>query len=64
MKKVLPEQTVTSFTPEANAYRNIHRPIVDKLFLIKSRSKGNLKKKLDFKARQLWRTIIIHANKL
>ena len=58
------EIKITSFTVDANIYRNKHRPKVDKFFLIKKRSKGKKAKKFDYLARQLWRKIIIAANKL
>lgn len=64
MGKILKEQKITSFTPEANLWRNNHRPKVDKLFAIKDASKGKKRAKYDFMARQLWRKIVAHANLL
>ena len=64
MQEVLSEQKFTSFSPEAWAYRNMNRHRVDKLFKAKLKNKGKLRKKLDFKARQLWRRIIVESNKL
>ena len=55
---------ITSWSPEANAYRNVHRERVDKFFLIKIKSRGKKRQKFDNLARQLWRQIIIASNKL
>jgi hypothetical protein len=64
-KEVLEEQKITSFSPEANAYRNINRYKVDKLFAMKEKSKEKKKIKMfDFLARQKWRKIIRESNKL
>ena len=65
MKKFLKEQKITSFSPEANAHRNMRRPKVDKLFSIKnSKKKKKDRMKFDMIARQLWRRIVQEANKL
>lgn len=64
MGKILKEQKITSFSPQANYYRNTQRPKVDKLFSIKEMSKGKKRAKYNFLARQLWRKIIIRANKM
>lgn len=58
------EQRIESRTLEAHAYRNMHRPKVDKFFMIKYKSTGIKKKKFDRLARQLWRKIIMHSNTL
>lgn len=60
-KKRIP---ITSFTPEANAYRNMHRPKVDKFFELKSESKGDDRRKFDRLARQAWRAILTVSNKM
>lgn len=58
------EIKISSWSLKANAHRNIHRPKVDKFFMIKAKSTGKKRKKFDFLARQLWRKIIIDSNKL
>lgn len=61
---ILKEQLIESNSEEAISYRNIHRPKVDKLFIIKLKSKGVKRKKFDELARQMWRKIIQHSNTL
>lgn len=58
------EVKITSFSPKANYYRNVHRSKVDKFFVIKMKSTGKKRKKFDYIARQLWRKIVIESNKL
>lgn len=70
---MLQEQTITSFSPNACLYRWKMRPYVELLFEKRNVIYENGKKraptkreriKYDFEARELWRTIIIEANKL
>lgn len=64
-KKYSQEVKITSFSPEANYYRNKRRSKVDKLFYLKNAQRDNkLKRKFDYLARQLWRDIVTKANKL
>lgn len=63
--KELPEQKITNYSIAATVYRNINRPLVDKLFLIKEKTSNPQKKRsLDYKARQIWRSVIKHSNTL
>ena len=62
---MLKEQKIENNSPEAIAYRNMHRPRVDRLFAIKySKKKRKDRKRLDFAARQLWRKIIKKSNEM
>jgi hypothetical protein len=62
---MIKEQRIESQSPEAIAYRNMNRVIVNKLFTRKDNEKNKKNKsELDYKARQLWRKIIIHSNTL
>ncbi len=64
-RKYIEKQKITSRTPEANAYRNMRRGRVDKLFSIRdSKKKKSERAKFDYLARQLWRKIIRDSNKL
>jgi len=64
MGKILKEQRIISRTLEAIAYRNIHRPKVDKLFILKLKNTKARRLKFDRLARQLWREVIAKSNKL
>lgn len=72
---LVPKEEIQSFSQEANAYRNIRRPFVGKLFAQKTASikmpNGKKRKptkreakEADVKARNAWRTIIRESNKL
>jgi len=65
MSEILKEQLIISKSPEAIAYRNIHRPKVDKYFSFKMKAPNSDRKRYyDNKARQLWRKIIRTSNTL
>jgi len=72
---IIPEVKITSYTPEANLYRNTHRKTVDMLLskknsLIKNKDGSTRmpsrseRVKYDEEARNLWRTIILESNSL
>jgi len=72
--KSLPEQKITSFSPEACLYRWVNREIVDSMFakrtaMVKDNGKMRYpsrkeRQEHDYNARQYWRYIIIESNKL
>lgn len=65
MAEILKEQKIDNLSPEAIAYRNMHRPKVDKLFNNKNKTNVEKRRKyFDNKARQLWRRIIKESNSL
>jgi hypothetical protein len=72
---MLKEQQITAFSPEACLYRWSMRAYVDNLFAkryamvrmadgSKRQTSRKEKSQYDFEARQLWRTVIVDANKL